>query len=130
MTDVALALIRRGDRWFLQRRDPANPVLPNLWEFPGGKVEGGETPEETLRRELLEEVGLVLRVARPWPILDGAVCLHPFLVESDGDPCTDLAWGWFTEEELLRLPIPPMNVALISQMAQGADGRSSSLRLF
>ena len=47
MTDVALALLRRGDRWFLQRRDPANAVLPGLWEFPGGKAEAGEIAEFT-----------------------------------------------------------------------------------
>ena len=127
MTEVALALLRRGDRWFLQRRDPANPVLPGLWEFPGGKAEAGETFEEALQRELLEEVGLALRVARPGPVLDGTVRLHPFLVEAEGDPRTDLAWGWFTVEEILRLPIPPRNAALIGLMAQDADGRSGSI---
>ena len=127
MTEVALALLRRGDRWFLQRRDPANPVLPGLWEFPGGKAEAGETFEEALQRELLEEVGLALRVARPGPVLDGTVRLHPFLVEAEGDPRTDLAWGWFMAEEMLRLPIPPRNVALIGLMAQDADGRSGSI---
>jgi 8-oxo-dGTP pyrophosphatase MutT (NUDIX family) len=130
MTDVALALIRRGERWFLQRRDPANPILPGLWEFPGGKVEVGESPEEALGRELLEEVGIVLRVARPGPALEGVVRLHPFLVDAEGDPCTDLAWGWFTAEEMLRLPIPPMNVALMDLMAQGAKGRPGSLLPF
>ena len=43
MTEAVLALIGHGGRWFLQRRDPGNPVLPGLWEFPGGKVEEGET---------------------------------------------------------------------------------------
>ena len=127
MTVVALALLRRGDRWFLQRRDPANPVLPSLWEFPGGKAEAGEAFEEALGRELLEEVGLVLRVARPGPVLDGTVRIHPFLVEAEGDPRTDLAWGWFTIEEMLRLPIPPRNAALIGLLAQDAEGRSGSI---
>lgn len=130
MTDVALALIRRGDRWFLQRRDPANPVLPGLWEFPGGKVEAGETPAEALGRELLEEVGIILRVARPGPVLEGVVRLHPFLVDAEGDPRTDLAWGWFAAEEMLRLPIPPMNAALTGLLAQGAGGRPGSLLPF
>jgi 8-oxo-dGTP pyrophosphatase MutT (NUDIX family) len=118
MMDVALALLRRGDRWFLQRRDPANPVLPGLWEFPGGKVEGDERPEAALVRELREEVGLVLGTARPLAVIEGLVRLHPFLVTAVGDPRTHLAWGWFTLEEMWRLPLPPMNAALLDQLAE------------
>jgi 8-oxo-dGTP pyrophosphatase MutT (NUDIX family) len=127
MTEVALALIRRGERWFLQRRHPENPVLPGLWEFPGGKSEGGEQPLETLERELREETGLVLRTARPCSVIEGPARLHPFLVEADGDPCTDLAWGWFTVEETRRLPIPPMNRALIEWLAK--DLQAAELRV-
>ena len=127
MTEVALALIRRGERWFLQRRHPENPVLPGLWEFPGGKSETGEQPLETLGRELREETGLDLRSARPCTILEGTACLYPFLVEVDGDPRTDLAWGWFTIEEVRRLPVPPMNRALIEKLAQ--DLHAARLRV-
>jgi hypothetical protein len=55
------------------------------------------------------------------------VRLHPFLVDAEGDPRTDLAWGWFTVEEMLRLPLPPMNVALIGLLAQDADGPPGSI---
>ncbi len=116
MTEVALALIQRGRRWFLQRRDPANPVLPGLWEFPGGKVESGELQEEALRRELFEEVGLMVIGARQLPGLEGAVRLLPFLVEAQDIPRTELAWGWFTLEEVKRLPIPPANVPLLQAL--------------
>ena len=117
MTDVALALLRRGDRWFLQRRDPASAVLPGLWEFPGGKVEAGETPEAALLRELREEVGLELCRAKAWPVLEGPIRLHPFLVEVEGEPRTPLAWGWFTAPEMLRLPLPPRNNDLVARLA-------------
>jgi 8-oxo-dGTP pyrophosphatase MutT (NUDIX family) len=120
MTAVVLALLRRGDRWFLQRRAPSNPVLPGRWEFPGGKVEAGEAPLDALARELHEETGLVLERADPWPPLPGEVTLHPFEVSGAGDPRTDLAWGWFTAAEMTRLPIPPRNVALIRRM--GVEG--------
>ena len=116
MTDVVLALILRGDRWFLQRRDPAKPVLPGLWEFPGGKVEHGETLAAALERELREETGLRLQAAWPCAVLDGTTRLHVFLVEAEGDPCTELAWGWFTVEEMRRLSVPPRNRALIDKL--------------
>jgi 8-oxo-dGTP pyrophosphatase MutT (NUDIX family) len=118
MTEVALALIQRGSRWFLQRRDPGNAVLPSLWEFPGGKVEAGESALECLRRELREEVGLVAGEVRPLPLLAGPVRLHPFLVQAEGSPRTELAWGWFKVEDLDRLPVPALNRALIASLAQ------------
>lgn len=114
MIDVALGLIRRGDRYFLQRRLATNPVLPGLWEFPGGKVETGESVLEALRREVQEEVGLVILEARPGPSLLGAVRLHPFFLRVEGEPRTDLAWGWFTRVELLKLPVPADNRGLIA----------------
>jgi 8-oxo-dGTP pyrophosphatase MutT (NUDIX family) len=125
--EAALALLRRGDRWFLQRRDPANPVLPSLWEFPGGKIEDGETPSSALERELREEVGLVLHSARACPTLEGPVRLHPFLVQAAPDPRTELGWGWFTVAEMLRLPLPPMTVSLIARLAEDVEGGESPL---
>lgn len=120
MTEVALALLQREGRWFLQRRDPGSAGLPGLWEFPGGKVEAGETVLECLRRELREEVGLEAREVQPLPLLEGEVRLHPFLVQAEGQPRTELAWGWFEVAELARLPIPPMNQALIARLVQAA----------
>lgn len=55
--DVAIGVIWHERRVLLVQRQPAVP-LGGMWEFPGGKVEAGETPEASLRRELLEEVGL------------------------------------------------------------------------
>lgn len=118
MTEVVLALILRDGRYFLQRRDSANPVLPGLWEFPGGKVEPSETPLEALRRELQEEVGLVLDAHQALPVLEGRLRLHPFLIECRGNPHTALAWGWFTPEEMLRLPIPPANAPLVHSLME------------
>lgn len=113
MIEVAVGVIRRDERYFLQRRLPSNPVLPGLWEFPGGKVEAGETVLEALRREVQEEVGLVILEARPGPLLVGSVRLHPFFLQVEGEPRTELAWGWFTPGELRKLPVPADNHALI-----------------
>lgn len=118
MTEVALGLLSRDGRWFLQRRDPNCATLPGLWEFPGGKLEPGETPEAAMVRELEEEVQVRARALRPLPGMDGVVRLHPFLIEAEGDPRTGLAWGWFTPEEMHRLAIPPANVPLVALLAR------------
>ena len=117
MKVAALGLLRRRDRWFLQRRDPANPVLPGLWEFPGGKVEADETPLQTLAREWQEETGTELHSAQAWPVIEGPVRLCPFLVTVTGAPQTALGWGWFTAAELLHLPVPAANQPLILRLA-------------
>lgn len=117
MTEAVLALIHRDGRYLLQRRAASNPVLPGLWEFPGGKVEGGETILEALGRELQEEVGMTILAAQPLSLLEGPVRLHPFRVTAAGNPRTPLAWGWFTAAEILRLPVPPANVPLLRRLA-------------
>lgn len=121
--DIALAVIRREGRCFLQRRDPKGAVLPGLWEFPGGKVEAGESLEAALRRELLEEVGWAPERIEPLAVIEHSyaerlVRLHPFLCEGPGEPCTELAWGWFRGAELLRLPVPEANRGLLAQLAR------------
>jgi 8-oxo-dGTP diphosphatase len=57
---AACALIDSDGRVLLTER-PAGKTMAGLWEFPGGKVEAGERPEETLIRELAEELGIVVR---------------------------------------------------------------------
>nr|MDQ4088400.1 (deoxy)nucleoside triphosphate pyrophosphohydrolase [Pseudomonadota bacterium] len=62
MTVVAAALIDSAGRVLLQQRAPGRHMA-GLWEFPGGKVESGETPEAALARELAEELGVETSVA-------------------------------------------------------------------
>ena len=59
---VACALVDTDGRILLAQR-PEGKSMAGLWEFPGGKVEAGETPEQTVIRELHEELGIVTRVA-------------------------------------------------------------------
>ncbi|HJW72192.1 MAG TPA: NUDIX domain-containing protein [Geothrix sp.] len=119
MTSVVLALIQKGGRFFLQRRDPAAAVLAGRWEFPGGKVEACETMAAALARELKEELSVSVLAARSLGPLAGDPLLQPFHVQIEGSPSTPLAWGWFTAEEMLRLPLPPRNLELIARIQHG-----------
>jgi 8-oxo-dGTP diphosphatase len=58
---VAAAIIRKNGSVLIARRS-AGQKLAGFWEFPGGKVEEGETPEECLARELAEELGILTRI--------------------------------------------------------------------
>jgi 8-oxo-dGTP diphosphatase len=60
---VVAALIREGGRILMSRRRP-DQAMPDLWEFPGGKVEAGEHPEAALVREVREELGCALAIER------------------------------------------------------------------
>ncbi|HXC15893.1 MAG TPA: (deoxy)nucleoside triphosphate pyrophosphohydrolase [Holophagaceae bacterium] len=120
---VAIALLRREGRWFLQRRDPASGHLAGVWEFPGGKVEPGESPEAALRREMLEELSwapgelhALDPITHAYP--DRVVTLHPFLSEGPELPRTALAWGWFRAAEAARLRVPEANGPLLDLLGR------------
>ena len=120
MTVVVLALLERGGCYFLQRRALTAKVLPGHWEFPGGKVEPGETLQGALVRELWEEVALEVEGLVPLAPLEGEPRLVPFLVRGQGHPRTLLAWGWFTPMEMRRLLLPPRNLELLARIQEDA----------
>ena len=64
--EVAAAVILRGDGSFLLGQRPSGKVYAGYWEFPGGKVEPGESPRAALARELHEELGIDVERAYPW----------------------------------------------------------------
>lgn len=64
--EVAVGVLLRADGAFLLTSRPAGKVYEGYWEFPGGKVEPGESVEQALRRELLEEIGLSIGAVHPW----------------------------------------------------------------
>jgi 8-oxo-dGTP diphosphatase len=67
-TEVAVGVLIRPDGTFLLTSRPAGKVYEGYWEFPGGKVEPGETVEQALRRELQEEIGLQIGAVHPWRV--------------------------------------------------------------
>ena len=66
--DVAVGVLIDGDGRFLLTSRPEGKVYAGYWEFPGGKLEAGETVEQALRRELHEELGISIGAAQPWKI--------------------------------------------------------------
>jgi 8-oxo-dGTP diphosphatase len=85
---VAAALIDDTNRVLLAQR-PEGKALAGLWEFPGGKLDDGETPEEALVRELREELGILTAPCCLRPV---SFVTHP-LSKGSGDPDGLMRWG-------------------------------------
>jgi 8-oxo-dGTP diphosphatase len=66
VVEVVAAVITQPDGSYLLAERPAGKVYAGYWEFPGGKIEPGETPLEAIRREILEELGLEITAASQW----------------------------------------------------------------
>jgi 8-oxo-dGTP diphosphatase len=112
------AIVERAGRYLLVRR--GHPPAADLYAFPGGRAEPGETPEETALRELFEETGLVGRNPRLFETVElqpevGVVGSHfmlsVFQVDADGTGHVEarsdaIEAAWFSPEEILGLPIP------------------------
>jgi len=68
VVDVAVGVLIRPDGDFLLTSRPPGKVYEGYWEFPGGKLEQGESVEAALRRELQEEIGVTIGPAHPWKV--------------------------------------------------------------
>jgi len=66
IVEVAAAVLQRPDNSFLLAQRPPDKIWAGYWEFPGGKIEPGETPRHALVRELREELGITVTTAYPW----------------------------------------------------------------
>lgn len=68
VVDVAVGVLVRKDGAFLLTSRPFGKPYSGYWEFPGGKLEAGETVEQALQRELHEELGIQIEDAQPWKV--------------------------------------------------------------
>lgn len=66
VVDVAVGVLLQADGQFLLTSRPEGKVYAGYWEFPGGKLEAGESVEQALRRELQEELGITIGAAQVW----------------------------------------------------------------
>lgn len=123
---VGLGLVNRGDAYLVRRRPLiTGSPMPGLWEFPGGKCEPGETPEQATARECLEEIGVAVQVGRLRHCLryqypHGYVELHYFdcrLDPSDAEPLPTSGFLWLPARDLLDLDFPPANAEVVAALA-------------
>jgi 8-oxo-dGTP diphosphatase len=141
MTDVAVGILLEGGRVLAcQRSEHARYALK--WEFPGGKLEPGENPQETLRRELREELGIEATVFEefhrqewtyPESVVgsnhDGAFRVYYFLVPAfKGDPVNRVfrQIRWVTPEELLAMDILEGNRDAVHRLRTADDRNPGS----
>jgi 8-oxo-dGTP diphosphatase len=95
---VVAAIIRKGDEILIARRYAGDGPEGGKWEFPGGKIEPGERPEDALVREINEELGIVVKAGEPYATIPHTnILLMVFLadyvsgkVENKG--CQDSKW--------------------------------------
>lgn len=113
---VACGVLCRADGTVLMAQRPEGKIAAGWWEFPGGKIEAGESPRDALARELQEELGVVLRTAEPLirfghDYSNRRVVLDTWRVTAfDGEPRSleGQAFRWFAIDELaLQQPVLP-----------------------
>jgi A/G-specific adenine glycosylase len=126
---AAVVAVTRGNRWLVQRR-PSSGFLGGLWEFPGGKIEHGESPEAAARRELREETGALAGPLRYVGLVRHGyshftVELHIFRATARRPPSPARGRRWATLGEIARLPLPRAT-ELIAR-ALGSTGSTDSL---
>jgi 8-oxo-dGTP diphosphatase len=122
---AACALVDPDGRVLLAQRPQGKPMA-GLWEFPGGKVETGERPEETLIRELEEELGIVVKEACLAPLTFASHTypefhlLMPLYVCRVWDGTVTAKEGqglaWVRPNRLREYPMPPADVPLVAHL--------------
>ncbi|WP_337658588.1 (deoxy)nucleoside triphosphate pyrophosphohydrolase [Sphingorhabdus sp. Alg231-15] len=122
---VAAALVDQNRNILVQQRPQGKPMA-GLWEFPGGKVEDGESPEQALVRELQEELGVVIETGTLVPAafasepLDGKHLLlllytcHEWTGEVQNLEAHDMKW--LPVSALEELEMPPADIPLVAQL--------------
>ena len=121
---VAAAVILRADGRVLLAQRPPGKHYAGYWEFPGGKLEPGETPAHALSRELHEELGITVRASAPWLVQEfvyphAHVELHFFRVLAfDGEPASHdgQAFAWQDPHAIDVVPLLPANTRVLAAL--------------
>ncbi len=123
---VVAAIIEDGDRFLVTRRQKG-VHLEGLWEFPGGKVDDGESHEAALQREIREELDagiavsdLVLHTTHSYPEKTVALYFYRCSLTSVPRPLLGQEMQWVSRKDLAGLPFPAADAALIRQLVESA----------
>lgn len=123
--DIAIAIIvHPTEDSILIALRKSDAHLPDLWEFPGGKCEPGESPRDAVVREALEEVGLDITPAQAWDVIayeypDRTVRLHPFVCtadSADAKPFGSQRVLWVDRGRLVDYDFPDANHPIIHRL--------------
>jgi 8-oxo-dGTP diphosphatase len=125
MLHVSAGILLRGQTVFLARR-PEGKHLAGYWEFPGGKIEAGESPEVTLIREFAEEFGVQIRVQHKFhenvhTYPGGAVTLHTYLAQHVAgafEQREHAALRWVPLHQLLDYQLAPADVPIAEKLVR------------
>lgn len=125
---VACAIIEREGKVLAAQRS-ASMTLPLKWEFPGGKIEGDESPEECLTRELMEELGVTVLIGDALPLathgyIDFTVTLYPFTCRLTGGVITmheHHALQWVEPQRMQELDWAAADLPVIRDYLAAAD---------
>jgi 8-oxo-dGTP diphosphatase len=122
---AACALVDADGRVLLTER-PAGKSMAGLWEFPGGKIEAGERPEETLIRELKEELGIVVREPCLAPLTFASHAYEDFHLlmplyvcrrwEGIVTPQEEQRLAWVRPNRLRDYQMPPADEPLVAHL--------------
>jgi 8-oxo-dGTP diphosphatase len=122
---AACALVDVDGRVLIAQR-PAGKPMAGLWEFPGGKVEAGEVPEQTLIRELAEELGVVVNEACLAPLTFASHSYRDFHLlmplyvcrrwEGTVTALEGQSMAWVRPNRLRDYPMPPADQPLVSHL--------------
>lgn len=122
---VVAAVIEKNGAFLLARRQPGTH-LAGCWEFPGGKCQTGETYEDALRREILEELDTEIRDLRKIFVTshrypDRAVELHFYRCALAGPPRARFGQElrWVPHRDLTSLELPPADAELVAGLQDG-----------
>ena len=127
MIKVVAALIEKNGKYLIARRSTGSSDVLGKWEFPGGKIETGETPQEALAREIMEELDIEIKVCElidtieyDYPTFHLSMdCFWAEIISGNLVLKEHEAAKWLTKDELNSVDWLPADVTLVEKIRYG-----------